>query len=192
MKKKLFGLAVAGAMSMALLAGCGTEDVQSAVTDATEGTELEEAGQQAADALEDVDTDAVADEVSDAADEAAEVVDDAANLADIKENLVYMGGLYVSNEDCDLSLAIFKNDGDQIAIVTQESDVNYGIFTTEEATLDDGTVYNVLTFENGDSFGGYAFNEDLNGGIIVMADGTVYEAESLDESAALDMVDLTF
>ena len=121
---------------------------------------------------------------------AADTVNDASEDPEgeferVKENLVYMGGLYISDPKNDLMFALFKNDGLPIAIITKLGKVWYGEYTTEDAKLDDGTAYTKMLI-NGAEFG-YYFNDDMTG-ILIDEDGKKYDAKELDESVALDMV----
>ena len=49
----------------------------------------------------------------------------------LKENLVYMGGLCIHDPNSDLMMAIFKNDGEPIAVIYELGNTYYGEFTTE-------------------------------------------------------------
>ena len=106
----------------------------------------------------------------------------------VKENLAYMGGLYISDPKNDLQMALFKNDGLPIVIITKLGNVWYGEYTTEDAKLDDGTEYTKILIN--DSEFGYHFNDDMTG-IMIDEDGKKYDAKELDESVALDMVKKT-
>ena len=106
------------------------------------------------------------------------------------DDVVYMGGLYASDEECDANIALFKSAGIPIVIIQEGENIYYGEYTTEDAKLDDGTEYIKITVE-GKTYG-YHFDEDENGnidttGIIVDQDGKSHFAKALDESVAMDM-----
>ena len=191
MKKKLFAVMTAAVMSMAVLAGCGdvtAEDVQNAADQVAEQLpeEVVDAAQDAAEELN-----VSANDVADAVNEAADAAEDAADAAeDAAENLTYMGGLYISDENNDLTLVLVRdqNEGNIIAIVSKGDYFSYGIVdVTETKTTDDGTEYTAFTLDGNEY--GYIFNENAEeGGILVDTDGTVYEAKFVDESAAKDYI----
>ena len=188
MKKKFFAVMTAAVMSMAVLAGCGdvTEaDVQNAVDAVAEQVpdEVKDGVAEAADELG-----VSANDVADAANEALDAAEDVAADA-VEENLTYMGGLYISEEDNDLTLVLVRdqNEGNIVAIVSKLDTFTYGIIETEDKTTDDGVEYTAFTLDGNEY--GYYFNEDYTtGGILVDSDGTVYEAKFVDESAAEDYI----
>ena len=188
MKKKFFVVMTAAVMSMAVLAGCGdvTEaDVQNAVDAVSEQVpdEVKDGVAEAADELG-----VSANDVADAANEALDAAEDVAADA-VEENLTYMGGLYISEEDNDLTLVLVRdqNEGNIVAIVSKLDTFTYGIIETEDKTTDDGVEYTAFTLEGNEY--GYYFNEDYTtGGILVDSDGTVYEAKFVDESVAQDYI----
>ena len=188
MKKKFFAVMTAAVMSMAVLAGCGdvTEaDVQNAVDAVSEQVpdEVKDGVAEAADELG-----VSANDVADAANEALDAAEDVAADA-VEENLTYMGGLYISEEDNDLTLVLVRdqNEGNIVAIVSKLDTFTYGIIETEDKTTDDGVEYTAFTLDGNEY--GYYFNEDYTtGGILVDSDGTVYEAKFVDESVAQDYI----
>lgn len=188
MKKKFFAVMTAAVMSMAVLAGCGdvTEaDVQNAV-DAVSEQVPDEVKDGVADAADELGVSA--NDVADAANEALDAAEDVASDA-VEENLTYMGGLYISEEDNDLTLVLVRdqNEGNIVAIVSKLDTFTYGIIETEDKTTDDGVEYTAFTLDGNEY--GYYFNEDYTtGGILVDSDGTVYEAKFVDESAAQDYI----
>lgn len=188
MKKKFFAVMTAAVMSMAVLAGCGdvTEaDVQNAV-DAVSEQVPDEVKDGVADAADELGVSA--NDVADAANEALDAAEDVAADA-VEENLTYMGGLYISEEDNDLTLVLVRdqNEGNIVAIVSKLDTFTYGIIETEDKTTDDGVEYTAFTLDGNEY--GYYFNEDYTtGGILVDSDGTVYEAKFVDESAAQDYI----
>ncbi len=107
-----------------------------------------------------------------------------AEFEQVKKNLVYMGGLYISDPKNDLTFALYKNDGLPIAIITKLGKVWFGEYETEDAKLDDGTEYTKILIN--DSEFGYHFNDDMTG-FLIDEDGKQYDAKELDESVAMDM-----
>ena len=145
----------------------------------------------------------VASEATEAVSEVAETAGEVAETAGeemmsleeqiqaVQDTLVFMGGLKTGDDAAkDIEVAMFRNDqGDIIYVYVEDGHLDYGMWTTEDATTDDGKPYYKLT--GGEKEYGYYFNEDLVTGIIVDADGTVYDAVELDEKVARDFVSQT-
>ena len=145
----------------------------------------------------------VASEATEAVSEVAETAGEVAETAGeemmsleeqiqaVQDTLVFMGGLKTGDDAAkDIEIAMFRNDqGDIIYIYVEDGHLDYGMWTTEDATTADGKPYSKLT--GGEKEYGYYFNEDLVTGIIVDADGTVYDAVELDEKVARDFVSQT-
>ena len=148
----------------------------------------------------------VASEATEAVSEAAEVAGDAQEAAAgaqeemmsleeqiqaVQDTLVFMGGLKTGDDAAkDIEIAMFRNDqGDIIYVYVEDGHLDYGMWTTEDATTTDGKPYSKLI--GGEKEYGYYFNEDLVTGIIVEADGTVFDAVELDEKVARDLVSKT-
>jgi hypothetical protein len=109
----------------------------------------------------------------------------------VQDTLVFMGGLKTDDGAAkDIEIAMFRNDqGDIIYIYVEDGHLDYGMWTAEDATTADGKPYSKLT--GGEKEYGYYFNEDLVTGIIVDADGTVYDAVELDETVSRELVSKT-
>ena len=145
----------------------------------------------------------VASEATEAVSEVAETAGEVAETAGkemmsleeqiqaVQDTLVFMGGLKTGDDAAkDIEIAMFRNDqGDIIYVYVEDGHLDYGMWTTEDATTADGKPYSKLT--GGEKEYGYYFNEDLVTGIIVDADGTVYDAVELDEKVARDFVSQT-
>lgn len=106
------------------------------------------------------------------------------------DDVVYMGGLYASDEVCDVNIALFKSAGHPVAVITEGENIYYGEFEEEESTLKDGSYVTMITVE-GKTYG-YRFDQDDNGefgstGVIVDQDGNEHFAKWLDESVAIEM-----
>ena len=165
-------------------------DAQDASSEAQEA--LSEAGVEAQEALNEAGED-----LQDASDEfkqaIAETVQDVERspeeeLEVLKEHLVFMGSLAITDPENDLMMSIFKNDGVPVAIFEKLGNIYYGEFTTEDATLDDGREY-IKIFIDGKEFGyHFKLNDDDPDSFLVDEDGTVYPAKEGAESAAFDMV----
>ena len=107
---------------------------------------------------------------------------------DAQDTLRYMGGLYVNgNPENDMELAVFRNEQDEVLFVIYElGTYEYGTYTTEDAETEDGRAYTKIMVDDEKAYG-YSFSENLTEGILVSADGKVYNALALDESAARDL-----
>lgn len=156
MRKKFLSIVALGILAGALCA-CGADDSQATTEEVT--TEVTEATE-ATEAAEEADTSAEDDEI------------------------VYMGGLYAADGESDINLALFRSSGTPIVIVQEGSNIYYGEFTTEDATLEDGREYIKFTVE--DKVYGYHFYDDMTG-FVVDQDGKAHESKELDESVARDM-----
>ncbi len=118
----------------------------------------------------------------------AESDDSEAQIQAVQDTLVYMGGLKTPDDaEKSIELAIFRNDvGDLVGIVTDDGDLHYGMFTTEDSVLEDGRTYVKIHIE--DLVYGYFFNDDLVSGILIDTEGKVYDAGELSEDAAREYV----
>ncbi len=110
------------------------------------------------------------------------------------EDIVYMGGLYISEPDNDLELALYKSSGTPIALISKGGNIYYGEFEAEDAKTSDGAEYIKITVENKEF--GYSFDEGYGedstiGGFLIDEDGTKYDAKPLDESVAMELVEET-
>jgi hypothetical protein len=194
MKMKKFLTVVAG-MSMAamVLAGCGGNDQGTTAPE----TEIAEAVTEGAAEVVSGAAEAVSEGAAEVAEGAAsaaadEMISDEENNELVQATLTYMGGLYVnSNPDNDMELAIFRNEeGDIIYIIYELGSYEYGMYTTEDAKLDDGRTYEKIIVNDEKTYG-YYFADNLEEGILISTNGEVYDALALDESVARDLVRTT-
>ena len=210
----LFAAAVIAAMS---ITGCDSSS-QEAVNEATEAVseivsevavDAQDASSEAQEALSEAGVEAqealneAGEDLQDASDEFKQAIADRetylATVKDVerspeeelevlKEHLVFMGSLAITDPENDLMMSIFKNDGVPVAIFEKLGNIYYGEFTTEDATLDDGREY-IKIFIDGKEFGyHFKLNDDDPDSFLVDEDGTVYPAKEGAESAAFDMV----
>ncbi len=156
MKKKFLALVLAGAMSMAVLAGCGDDG-----------------------AAEAVDTvDAAADEVvEDAKEEVTEAADAAQEAADI----TFVDGFYANDGNgSDFIIAFYEGAAGDVAYVNDGTNEAIAEYVVENATLDDGTEYLLVTV--GQTQLGYVEDgEDL---YLIDDEGNIYAAGRLTEAEA--------
>ena len=171
---KKYALVMATILSVGMMAGCGSH------TEApvTESVPVEET-------VQSTETDAVTEAAPADTTPSATIVNENEN-----SDIVYLGGLYAVSPTCDMNLALFQSAGEPVAIVEipAENILYYGTYTTEDAKLEDGTEYTLLTVE--DHKFGYFFLDEYTG-ILVDEDGNVYDAKAMDESFAMDMVNTT-
>lgn len=126
-----------------------------------------------------------ADNAQEATETTTEAATEAVDAAEDENNqIVYMGGLYAADGESDINLALFKSSGTPVVIIQEGSNIYYGEFITEDATLEDGREYVKITVE--DKVYGYHFNDDMTG-FVVDQDGKAHDAKELDESVAMDM-----
>ena len=137
----------------------------------------------------------VAEQVEDAAEQVEEVAEEMPNLEEeiqnVQDTLTFMGGLKTADDaDKAIDIAMFRNEnGDIIYIYDEDGSLDYGMYTTEDTTTDDGRQYAKIEGSLGTY--GYYFNEDLVTGIIVDTTGKVYDAVELDEAGAREYVSKT-
>ena len=174
LRKVLAGLTVTTIFGILVACGKNAEQATAEVAEATEAVS----------------------EVAEAAGEVAETAGEEMmsleeQIQAVQDTLVFMGGLKTGDDAAkDIEIAMFRNDqGDIIYVYVEDGHLDYGMWTAEDATTADGKPYSKLT--GGEKEYGYYFNEDLVTGIIVDADGTVYDAVELDEKVARDFVSQT-
>ena len=108
-------------------------------------------------------------------------------LEALKEHLVYTGGLCIHDPDSDLMMAMFKKDGEPIAVIQELGNTYYGDFTTVTGTLDDGREYSRMFIADVEY--GYHFAEsDSEDSFMVDQNGKEYFADDVYEEVAYDMV----
>ena len=83
-----------------------------------------------------------------------------------------------------------NEEGDVIYIIYELGSYEYGMYTTEDAKLDDGREYEKIIVNDEKTYG-YYFADNLEEGILISANGEVYDALALDESVARDLVRTT-
>ncbi|WP_044914393.1 hypothetical protein [Butyrivibrio sp. WCE2006] len=179
--RKTLTVAIAGAIAVMTMVGCGSKEEQAQPQDATVVSEEVQGEDTQIDEAE-----------TPKADNASEEEDYTENIDDeiqaVQDTLVFMGGLKTADDaEKSIDIAMFRNDqGDIIYIYEEDGSLDYGIYTTEDATTEDGREYAKIT--GSDKTYGYYFNEDLTTGIIVDTTGKVFEAVELDETAAREYV----
>ena len=137
----------------------------------------------------------VAEQVEDAAEQVEEVAEEMPDpeeeIQNVQDTLTFMGGLKTADDaDKAIDIAMFRNEnGDIIYIYEEDGSLDYGMYTTEDTTTDDGKQYAKIEGRLGTY--GYYFNEDLVTGIIVDTEGNVYDAVELDEAGAREYVSKT-
>ena len=156
MKKRIMTLAIAGVMSMAVLAGCGEEaPAETVVAEPTaEATEAE--------ATE-------APEAPEATEEVSEDVE-----------AVFVDGYYANDGETDMMLAFFEVGDADIAYVTDGENEFCSEYTVEEAETDDGDAYLLVSFTDVDAKLGYIDNGDGEY-YLVDEEGNIYAAAQLTE-----------
>ncbi len=192
--KKFQMLAVLAA-SMVGMTACGTQNVANVAENAQ--ATVEEAKDAVA-AVESSVSDAAAAVEASVSDAVAAVegsVSEAEAAVEGATEHVYMGGLYISEPDNDLMLAMYREpDGDLIGLVTKQGETWVGDFTTEDAKLEDGTEYSKMLIDGAEF--GYHFDVEgdgaVAGGKLIDEDKKVYDAKPLDESVALEMIAANF
>ncbi len=169
---------IAATAMIAALTACGDT--------AAEVAETAEVVEEAAETAEEVAAD-VAEATENAEDDG--MMDLESQIQAVQDTLVYMGGLSTAEgSDKAIDIAMFRNDqGSIVYIYAVDGTISdYGMYETEDATTADGRTYYKIV--GGSSEYGYYFNEDLVTGIIVDADGNVYDAVELSEDGAREFV----
>ena len=125
---------------------------------------------------------------------AADAASEAAGASEEEEvpfrdqGLWYMGGLKSNEEGFDMNLALFRIDGEPVAVFTDGSEMYYGDYETEDTKFDDGTEWTLIKV-GGKQFG-YHFNDD-NTGFLVDNDDNIIQAAELEEDRANEILDAT-
>ena len=154
MKKKVLAMMLATVMACGALAGCGG----SAAAAPAAAETAEDAGD-----VEEADAD-----VEEAADDAA---------ADV----TYVDGFYANDgEGNDFMIAFYEGAAGDVAYVNDGTNEALAEYVVEDATLDDGTAYLLVTV--GNTVLGYI--EDGDDIYIIDADGNLYAAGRLSEEEA--------
>ena len=154
MKKKMLAVLLAGVMCAFSLTACGGDDTAAADTEdyAEEEEYVEE------------DTEEVADE--------AEASDEL--------NISYVDGFYATEGDSDFMIAFYEGDAGDVAYVNDGTSEAVAEYTVEEAALDDGTPYYLVTV-GGLQLGYYEDGDDI---YFVDDEGNIYAAARLSEDEA--------
>lgn len=169
MKKRVVAVMLAGVLGVGMLTACGNQNAQ-AQQDAA-----------AADAAaEEVVEEAVAEEVVE--DAAEEVVEEAVEeeVAEAASDITYVDGFYANNGESDFMIAFYENAPGDVCYVNDGTNEVLAEYTVEEATLDDGTAYLLVTVGQ-TQLGYYEDGEDI---YMVDTDGNVYAAGRLTEEEA--------
>lgn len=159
MKKRIMTLAIAGVLSMSILAGCGAEAPAETVVEepTTEATEEAEATEEV-EATEEA--------------EATEATEEA--------EAVFVDGYYANDGETDMILAFFEVGDADIAYVSDGEAEFCSAYTVEEAETEDGDAYLLVSFTDVDAQLGYIDNGDGDY-YLVDEDGNVYAAAQLTE-----------
>ena len=161
MKKKVLAMMLATVMACGALAGCGG----SAAAAPAAAETAEDAGD-----VEEADAD-----VEEADADVEEAADDAA--ADV----TYVDGFYANDgEGNDFMIAFYEGAAGDVAYVNDGTNEALAEYVVEDATLDDGTAYLLVTV--GNTVLGYI--EDGDDIYIIDADGNLYAAGRLSEEEA--------
>ena len=156
MKKKFLAMLLVSVMSAAVLSGCGEEAATTVETTADEVVEDVE------ETAEDVEED-----VEEAAEEAADI-----NFVD---------GFYANDGNGnDFIIAFYEGAAGDVAYVNDGTNEAIAEYVVENAALDDGTEYLLVTVGQ-TQIGYYEDGEDI---YMIDADGNIYAAARLTEAEA--------
>ena len=174
MKKKFLALVLAGAMSVAVLAGC-SDDGAAETADSVKAA-ADEVVEDAQEVAEDVAED-VSEDVEEVAEDVEEDVEEAEEAADIS----FVDGFYANDGNGrDFMIAFYEGAAGDVAYVNDGTNEVLAEYVVEEAALDDGTEYLLVTV--GQTQIGYIEDgEDL---YLVDEDGNIYAAGRLTEDEA--------
>ncbi len=161
MKKQIVAVMVAGVLGAGMLAGCGNNAQAQAQAQA-------EATAAAVDAA----VDAVVEEaVTEAVDEAA---------AEAASEISFVDGFYANDGESDFIIAFYEDAPGDVCYVNDGETEVLAEYTVENATLDDGTAYILITVGNTQL--GYV--DDGTDCALIDTDGNVYAAAHLSEEEA--------
>lgn len=171
MKKKLLAMVLAGAMSVAVLTGC-SDDTAATTVDTVEAA-ADEVVEDAAEEVEEA-ADEVAEDVEEAAEEVAEDVEEASDIT-------FVDGFYANDGNgSDFIIAFYEGAAGDVAYVNDGTNEAIAEYVVENATLDDGTEYLLVTV--GQTQIGYI--EDGDDLYLVDDEGNIYAAGRLTEAEA--------
>ncbi len=171
MKKKFLALVLAGVMSVAVLAGCSDDGAAETVDTAKAAAEevVEDAEEVAEDVAEDV-----VEDVQEAEEDVAEDVEEAADIS-------FVDGFYANDGNgSDFMIAFYEGAAGDVAYVNDGTNEVLAEYVVENATLDDGTEYLVVTVGQ-TQIGYFEDGEDI---YIVDDEGNIYAAGRLTEAEA--------
>ena len=171
MKKKFLALVLAGAMSVAVLAGCSDDGAAETVDSVKAAADevVDDAEEVADDVAEDV-----AEDVEEAAEDVAEDVEEAADIS-------FVDGFYANDGNgSDFMIAFYEGAAGDVAYVNDGTNEVLAEYVVENATLDDGTEYLVVTVGQ-TQIGYFEDGEDI---YIVDDEGNIYAAGRLTEAEA--------
>ncbi len=103
------------------------------------------------------------------------------------QGVKFMGGLITDEDGVDMKLALYRLDGEPVAIVTDSEAVCYGYYETEDAKFDDGVEFTIIDID-GNRFG-YIFNKDMSG-YIIDNDDNKFKAKEMDEATGMELADM--
>jgi len=172
MKKKLLTVIMTAALSVSMICACGggksASEPAPAADKAQEETVEEEAPAEEEAAEEEAAEEEVAEESGDA--EAA-------------SDVTYVDGFYANSGNDDFMIFFYETSAGDLAYVNDGTNEAVAEYTVEEAALDDGTPYLVVTVGNV-TLGYYEDGEDI---YIVDNDGNAYAAAQLSEDEAEEL-----
>ena len=159
MKSKLLTLLLAATLSVSMLCACGGDDYEAPAEAEVEEEAVEEDEEEV--------------------EEDAEESDDAAEDADV----TYVDGFYANNGGDDFMIFFYETESGDLAYVNDGTDEAIAEYTVENAELDDGTQYLLVTVGN-TQLGYYEDGDDI---YIVDDEGSVYAAARLTEEEAEEL-----
>ncbi|MCR5302566.1 MAG: hypothetical protein K6E49_09040 [Lachnospiraceae bacterium] len=104
------------------------------------------------------------------------------------QGIWFMGGLVSDEKGFYMKVAIYRLDGDGVAVVTDGEDIYYGEYETKDTGFDDGTPWTLIKV-GGKQFG-YYFG-DNNDSFIVDNDNNRIKAVDMDEAAGMELFEAT-
>ena len=105
------------------------------------------------------------------------------NSASAGENISFVDGFYANKGDTDFMILFYENAPGDVAYVYDGENEAFAEYTVENASLDDGTEYLLITVGNTQM--GYV--EDGNDLYLVDDEGNIYAAERLTEQEAEEL-----
>ena len=169
MKTRFVAVLLSSALAISMMTACGGSNIE-------DKTPVENTAGTTADS-EDTDN-----EIQEDTDEQTNVSDENFDESD-STDISFVDGFYANNGPDDFMVVFYESSDRDVAYINDGTDEAFAEYTVENAELDDGTPYLIVTV--GNLTLGYYENDDAI--YMVDAEGNTYEAARLSEAEAEEL-----